>query len=235
VSKFTVCALLYGDHFDLATRCLEPLLKAAGSSLINLRLGLNEVCQDTLNFVKNKSSESCLVFEASPQIYKYPMMRKMLYDVPVETEYFMWFDDDSFIKENVEEWFCVIEKEMQSCDMLGSVYTISYSPQQMAWAKTQPWYSNKTINPKPKFATGGWWCVRTDLLRKHDWPIPQLKHSGGDVALGVLIEQQGYRLKHFNKGVAINANAEGKESSAARRGFSGKEKPIGTGFRVDSQ
>ncbi len=235
MSKFTVCVLLYGDHLALASRCLEPLFKAAGLGLINLRIGLNEVCNATLQFVKDNTPKSCILFEANPQIYKYPMMRRMLYDCPVDTEYFMWFDDDSFIKEDVGSWFCDVEKIMQSCDMLGSVYTIGYSQEQAAWAKTQPWYTGKPINPRPKFATGGWWCVRTDLLKKHDWPIPQLKHSGGDVALGVLVEQQSYRLKHFNKGVAINANDEGKESSATRRGFSGKEKPIGTGFRVDSQ
>jgi hypothetical protein len=52
--KFTVCALLYGDYPDLARRCLEPLFKLNELGLIELRVGLNEVCDETSNYVLSR-------------------------------------------------------------------------------------------------------------------------------------------------------------------------------------
>lgn len=228
--KFTVCVLLYGDFLNLARRCLDPVFKLYESGLVDLRIGFNEVAQSTLDYVSSKTPKVEHSWTANPQIYKYPMMRQMFHSEKLKTPYVMWFDDDSYIKDEPVEWIKKVESEMADCDMLGSVYTIPYGNDQKEWCKTQPWYTGKPLSDKPRFATGGWWCVRTDVLTKFDWPLQQLKHCGGDVALGVLLNQNGLKLKHFNKGVAINANAQGKESAAERRGASKTEKPIGKGF-----
>jgi len=233
--KFTVCVLLYGDHTSLARRCLEPVFKLCESGLVELRIGLNEVSDETSNYVTERR-DSAVFYESDPQIFKYPMMRRMLYEQPVTTDYVMWFDDDSYIKDqDVTSWIKSVELAMNSCDMLGSVYVIPYGSDQKAWCSTQPWFTGKPIKDKPKFATGGWWCIRSEVIKKFNWPIPELKHCGGDVALGVLFDQNNLRLKHFNHGVAINANDVGKESSAARRGASRTEKPIGKGFTPSSR
>lgn len=228
--KFTVCALLYGDYPDLARRCLEPLFKLNELGLIELRVGLNEVCDDTSNYVLSRR-DSITTREANPQIFKYPMMRELFYSKPITTDYLMWFDDDSYIKaDNLTLWLSSIEKDMESCDMLGSVYGIKYGADQRAWCETQPWYRGKPIPQFPRFATGGWWCIRTDVLRTYDWPIKELKHCGGDVALGILLAQNDLKLRHTKEGVAINADSSGKESAAQRRGASKTERPIGKGF-----
>ena len=52
-----------------------------------------------------------------------------------------------------------------------------------------------------------------------------LKHRGGDVLLGELIRSQGLKLANYKKGVAINADDNGKESASKRRGYD--EQPIG--------
>jgi hypothetical protein len=229
--KFTVCVLLYGDFLNLARRCLEPLFKLRESGLVDLRLGLNEVSQPTRDYIKEHSlgaSQGIDVWLENPQVYKYPMMRQMFHSKPIETPYVMWFDDDSYVKD--ASLLTQVETQMVDCDMLGSVYTIPYGNDQKEWCKSQPWYVGKPLSDKPRFATGGWWCIKTDVLKRFDWPTPELKHCGGDVALGILISQNDLKLKHFNKGVAINANAQGKESAAERRGASKTEKPIGKGF-----
>lgn len=197
---------------------------------MSLRIGMNSVSENVATFVESNKGTADVIYE-NPQIFKYPMMRKLFYDKPINTDYVMWFDDDSFIKEeNLISWLDLVESHMKDCDMLGSVYMIKYGLDQMSWVRQQPWYTGKEISDKPKFATGGWWCIRTEVLKKFDWPVKQIKHCGGDVALGVLLNQNNLKLKHFNKGVAINANLEGKESSAERRGASKVEVPIGKGF-----
>jgi hypothetical protein len=228
-SKFTVCVLLYGDYLSLAMRCLESLRPL--KDVVDLRIGLNEVDYVVEDYVRKTFPDAKVSENYKPQIFKYPMMRKLFYETGPLKEYVMWFDDDSYVKEiDKLAWLRAVESNMPQCDMLGSTYSISYTEDQKAWAKTQPWFNNKPLSDKPKFATGGWWCIKSALLAKHNWPVPELKHSGGDVALGVLLNQQGYSLKHFNRGVAINADSSGKESAAPRRGESGKEKPVGKGF-----
>ena len=195
-----------------------------------LRIGMNAVSSSVYDFVQlNKGSATVVC--SDPQIYKYPMMRKLFYDTPILTDYVMWFDDDSFIKtSDVTGWLNSVEEQMRDCDMLGSVYTIRYGSDQAAWVRSQPWYAGKPVEDKPRFATGGWWCIKASVLKKFDWPVQQIKHCGGDVALGILLAQHNLKLKHFNSGVAINANHEGKESSAERRGASKVEVPVGKGF-----
>lgn len=229
--KFTVCSLLFGEYTNLARRCLEPLSVLSSLGLINLRIGMNQVCQATKDYVSEKFKNAEYICEADPQLYKYPMMRKLFYDKPISTDYVMWFDDDSYIKNpDPVEWLSVVETGMKSCDMLGSVYVIPYGQDQKEWCKTQKWYTGKTIPDRPKFATGGWWTIKSSVLKFFDWPVPELKHCGGDVALGILFDQNSLKLKTFNTGIAINADETGKESAAARRGASRTEKPIGRGF-----
>jgi hypothetical protein len=226
--KFTVCALLYGNYPDLARRCLEPVFELCGSGRVDLRIGMNEVSEETRDYVADSAPSDAEVISADPQILKYPMMCRLFYDKPVSTDYVMWFDDDSYVKaDNFADWLDSVEEAMASCDMLGSVYTIAYTPSQKQWCAKQPWYAGKSIPDRPQFATGGWWCIKTQVLNTFGWPIQELQHCGGDVALGVLLHQHGLRLRHFREGVAINANSEGKESAAERRGASKTAKPIG--------
>lgn len=226
--KFTVCALFYGDYPNLARRCLEPLLELCGSGLIDLRIGLNDTSDETDDYITGACSSDVFTLSAKPQILKYPMMRRLFNEKPVTTEYIMWFDDDSYIKDNNPvAWLEAVDKAMVSCDMLGSVYTVNYTKDQKNWCKSQKWHTGKTIPDRPKFATGGWWCLRSNVIKKFDWPVPELRHCGGDVALGILLDQNNLKLKHYRDGVAINADDTGKESAAERRGASKTEKPIG--------
>lgn len=231
VVRTTVCVLTYGNFVGLAMRCLNPLFKLNKMGLIDLRIGLNEVSQATSDYV-NEHAGNCLKYEANPQIYKYPMMHKMFNEPVVDTEFIMWFDDDSFITQNLDltGWLSKVESSMSDCDMLGSVYTIPYTNNQKEWCKTQPWYTGKPLKDKPAFATGGWWVIKTDVIKKFNWPIAELKHCGGDVALGVLLDQNNLKLKSFKHGVAINADGNGKESASPRRGASNTEQPIGKHF-----
>ena len=92
---------------------------------------------------------------------------------------------------------------------------------QRAIISKQPWYTGK---PWPegycvRFATGGWWAARLDMLIKHNYPFPDMYHNGGDAILGELAYLQGYRLFQHNKFVGINADEAQRESQAKRRGL----------------
>jgi len=235
--KFTICVLLYGDHPQLAERCLTSICDTIQEGHLNLRIGLNQVSQAVRDWVFSWMPHED-IWEAPTNIHKYPMMRQMFYGArPVETPYTMWFDDDSYLdgyqlvrQQNQPYWLSLVEQNMVNSDMIGSVYTIPFQGQQRAFVRDQSWYNGRDPEERKsmRFATGGWWTARTEVLREWDYPWEYLDHRGGDCMFGELMYQQGLRLNQFRDGVKINADDQGRESKAQRRGFD--QPPLGVEY-----
>jgi hypothetical protein len=228
---FTVCVLCYGDHPDLAGRCLGSVARSADWSLVaDVRVGLNEISRTTRLAVR-AFARGCprpvvaYEEEAGRNVYKYPLMRRMLYDpARPPAGRVMWFDDDSFVKdESGPAWWRETAEAARQPGMLGSVYVLNspFTPAQRSAIARQPWYAGRPVDPPhvPSFVTGGWWVADPAFLAAWDWPFPELAHNGGDAILGEVCRQQGVPLRRHNKGVAINYDkARGGESGAVRRG-----------------
>lgn len=230
---YSVCVLLYGDHADLAKRCLQSISQSHGQDYVaDIRIGLHDVSADTQSVVNDFVSElwpvKVILYEPQDNIYKYPTMRKMFYDKdhPL-SKYTMWFDDDSYIC--ADDFWQKLSKETCDDKMLGQIWQLPVHPNQWEWAKTQPWFNAQ--RPKPnmyKFCQGAWWVCPSGILTDLNWPIPELKHCGGDSLLGEVLAHKGYNLKKYDYGVRINADENGKHSGSKRRGFS--EKVIGSDY-----
>lgn len=242
-SSVTVCALTYGDHYELAHRCLQSILQACPElGAGGLRVGLNDVGDHTAEYidglVQHKLLSPANVYRSAVNIHKYPMMRRMFYDEknPITTPYVMWFDDDSFIVSDMigkqpsflERAVTALEQTGSAVVMAGSAYVIPWAQGQREWVQDQPWYRGRELPQKPAFCTGGWWLAKMAALRSLNYPWPELDHRGGDVMLGQALYQQEWRFLAYRLGVAINADADGRESKAQRRGFD--QQPIGTGY-----
>lgn len=238
-TDLSVCVLLYGADeycFNLAKRVVNSALKQLSSKTPDFRFGLNAVGDATREYVAQTVYEyfpNALVVDCPNNSYKYPMMRRLLYDRPLQSSLTMWFDDDSCINEHtdVNTWFARIQQQMSAYTMLGSVYKERFVGNQIEWIKQQAWYNDKEPGVYTQFAAGGWWVIRTSALQRFDWPPPVFKHRGGDVMLGELLRQHGLQLGHFRDGVWINANHIGVESQSPRRGEA--ELPIGY-YHVES-
>jgi hypothetical protein len=229
VNGFTACVLCFGNHVDLAHRCLGSICNAANPALLrSLRIGLNQACSETRALVREVASvlsptTEVLVYDCGDHNrYKYPVMRKMFHDPrkPIITPFTMWFDDDSYLDDVDARWWSKIHQVMQTTDMLGALYQIRLKGNQGKAIVRQPWYNGKPLMPKFRFATGGWWTIRTRILQQFDYPFKDIVHNGGDTVLGELIRQQDLRLASFREGVRINADMDGRESNAPRRGLS---------------
>lgn len=247
--KFTICVLLYGEYTALAGRCINSICMAAPQALPDgLRVGLNVVGKDTERYVQALVEAGWLrpqnIYRASENIHKYPMMRRMLYDqaYPITTPYVMWFDDDSYVKDEMEkasptflDSVAAVMGNKASPDthrlpaVIGGIYTLCLRPGQADWIQAQSWYGGVSVKDPMRFITGGWWTARLEELRRLNYPWKSLDHRGGDVMLGAACDQAGMILKNHRKGVAINADEQGRESKATRRGFDSN--PIGTGFK----
>ena len=195
----TVLVLLFGDYCALATKCLDSVL-AATAGRAEIRVGMNAVGDATREFVDSLVRMGMLarenVYDSPENLHKYPMMRKLLYYRPITTEFVMWFDDDSWIADPRPDWLNDAEAAMRGVDMIGSPYTVALAGGQADWIKSQAWYTGQPFRRNAKqqdviaFCTGGWWTIRTAVLRRYDWPIIALNHRGGDVMLGALCQQQ---------------------------------------------
>lgn len=234
--EYTVFALFYGDYPELASRCLNSL-KLLPHGCAELRVGLNAVPEssETQRIVRAMVDERHLVesniYESSENIHKYPLMRRMFHDPdnPVDTPYIMWFDDDSFLRtdecSNFEAWSTELAGYLCDFAMLGAVYKLGLAGKQKEYVEDQSWYNGKPVGKNFTFITGGWWCLRAEVVSAFDWPPPDLDHRGGDALLGELLRQHDYSIKHFTRHVAINADEDGRQCKAKRRGYDSR--PIG--------
>lgn len=233
---FSVNALVFGDHPELAKRCLNSIARSADKDLVaEVRVGMNAACDETRAFVfdlMEKAPCPFFVYEevTGSNVMKYPLMRRMLYDVehPIPADQVpnvMWFDDDSFIVNGDRFWTDAdTEFERCCCPMMGSVYFPGFywTPEERAAISRQPWYNGRDTSTQTKFVTGGWWVADLEFLSEIDYPFRELRHNGGDTILGEVLRQRGQRPHHYRDNVAINADKDGKESKSVRRGLTTK-------------
>ncbi len=251
MKRFTICCLFYGNHPELAERLLRSLDRPGWSDDIDIRIGLNDVSDGTRRLIHNFASRIPIIdiYAGNPPYHKYPLMRQMVHDQPecthrsrpeIETPYTMWFDDDSWVLPSARtssnslgesSWLNLVAQKLQTHEMIGAPYVQHLRGMQHQFIEDQPWYNGRPVRHRQKvsFITGGWFTIKTGILMQHDWPPVGFEHNGGDVMLGELCRQHGYRLGKFTIGLAINAEFPSRKcSSAKRRGFS--QDPIGVDY-----
>ena len=222
----TICTVLYGDFHKLHRRCINSIIQNTPKGTYTLRIGCNEVCQQTLDWLESIKDKASMKLYVEPKnIYKYPLMRRLFNEDEVTSRWVCWFDDDSHVTEpHWLNWLADAIREDLNVDCWGREYYTHLNKGHMReWAKKEPWYAGRPwaqdhlkrpALDKVDFSTGGFWVIRTEIIKKHDWPSGSILGNGGDVWLGGLLWQQGYNVGTFYKGIAI--------SDAKRRGYSEK-------------
>ena len=220
--KFLVCALFYGDFPALAQRCARSLRMLRGTGLVDMRIGLNEVSPASRALI-DAELPGVESIAADPQLYKYPMMRRLVHEYAGDATHLMWFDDDSCLAQGLDaaRWLGLVGQRAQMTQgTTGSVYRCALTAPQKEWIRVQAWYTGRSLDQDAVFNLGAWFMAPLELFRRFDWPPPALRHNGGDSTLGVLCDQQGLAVLDCKGGVAINADDSLAEYSAPRRGYS---------------
>lgn len=225
---YTFGCLFHGDYPALARRCLGPFvdgLKLLPAQAWELRLATNAVSQATADLILSRlhllPPERLRFYNwLGPNLHKYPVLRQIVHGnqehSTLASKFFMWFDDDSAYVGDPAAfplWLNAVTTAMEDADVLGvaHLWRPGLSEKQCAWVRRQPWYAGRDVRPNRRvaFVTGGWWVVRSELLLQHDWPPPEARIRGGDVMLGELCRQQGYRIKDFRDDLVVNAGPTG--------------------------
>jgi len=214
--KFTICLLMYGDYSDMHKICLDTLMQTVPAHLVDLRIGSNDLCDKTLEYLDDieRSGRTFIHYRNQDNKRKYPVMRDMFYDEsnPITTNYTIWFDDDTVCNRDAH-WLgklaeTIIDNHDDGYRMYGPIYTWNIRNSQMDWIKESKWYSGRPFRDrrgrpalganKIYFATGSFWALETEAMHKCDIPDRRIGHNGGDYMIGEQLYQGGYKLKAFS-------------------------------------
>ena len=236
--RFTVFVLCYGDHVDLARKCIESIRNTLPAHRLDLRVGMNAVSDATREYVK--STNPTKIYDHPENIHKYPLMREMFHDqaCPIETPYIVWFDDDTQVIDQ-SMWAqlvaAIVNNHAQGCRLYGWQMVCNlqqfvkpgHSPYE--WFRKATWWKGKSLwlqhqqreapnGTVVQFVPGWFWSMATEMIIKADIPDIRLDHNGGDATIGEQIHQQGWRIKNFNTQKSL-VWCPPKENGG-RRGFS---------------
>lgn len=236
--KITVCVLCYGPHPDLAKRCLSSVLGTIPRERLDLRVATNQVPQVTIEYLKTLPINKLYV--NSENRHKYPVMREMFWDAakPIETNYLVWFDDDTWIVK--PQWIddlcqTIVGNHPYNYRMFGTLmhhdlkmYTKN-GHQPDLWFKAGNWHKGKNLRARGSqqetpngsvidFAVGWCWALNVEAMRAANIPDPRLGHNGGDITIGEQIHQAGFLIKNWNRGKSLVACPTREQGG--RRGYS---------------
>lgn len=231
--KATFHVLLYGHYTELARRCLESIRKFVPRDEYLLRIGMNACCRETLDYVDGlaESMPIELFVRSDVNLHKYPMMRKMFWDKPLETDWIVWFDDDTHIIS--DKWWAGVWKrlEQEPAEAVGKLLWWIFQPGEWDFVQKRPWFRGREseqgrrfVSPAARFMLGAYWLMKTECIRALDWPDPALVAQGGDTLLGAAIWQQEWRQIHFEDGIKVNA-APRRTVTMPRVGVESKDRP----------
>ena len=151
-------------------------------------------------------------------------MRCLFHEPPITTEWTAWFDDDSYVLRG--DWLQRLVIKTQAhpeMDAWGVRYLLFPDRDALEFAKTASWYRhlpwvirrNEQDIPSPcfEFPTGGFWVVRTRIVKALEWPDRRLRQAGDDFFFGEALRQNGYQVGSFGRCIAVSA-AERRNASA---------------------
>lgn len=219
--RFTICVLCFGPYHELHRRCLESIFATVPRDRFDLRVGANAVTEPGLSWLRSMVGHQITkLYEADPQIFKYPMMRRMYWDpeCPLGTNYVVWFDDDSWAKPkwHIQLARTIVTNHTNQCRLYGIRFVHDLAPyikqgkRPDLWFRAAPWYNGRhwedgrnTESPnggRVVFASGGCHCIGVDSIRRGQIPDERLQNNGGDITVGGQNHQAGYKMKDWNRG-----------------------------------
>ena len=227
--RVTVCVLCYGDHPDLARRSIGSILHHTDQDAFNLRIGLNAGGVRTEEFVDEVVARfpETLVVRSGQNIFKAPMLGRLIGEPAPATPWTVWFDDDSFVRRS--DWLPLLRNQIAlhpSVDMWGSVHLVRCGQDLQEFVDQSAWYrglpfviDQKTGDPVIRFAVGGYWAIKTEWFHRLKWPDARIRQYGEDYMLGEALRQNGGAVGDFLSGIAINRAVRRIPSSVRVPGF----------------
>ena len=153
------------------------------------------------------------IYTSAENLGKPGMMRRLFYGPRIETEWTIWFDDDSFPYR--ADWLQSLGVEIaaQPEVVMFGIPAVTHVCARMAeFIRSAPWYRGLPLRPsnqsgaaaRIEFILGGFWAIKTAWIYQLNWPDPRIVHFEDDYLLGEAIRQHGGKIGHFHSGVKVD-------------------------------
>jgi GT2 family glycosyltransferase len=201
----------------LCRRFLEALYRHTNQHAFHLRAGLNAVSPETSQLVHDAAHQygNVSVIESESNLYKLPMMRRLFHELPIESDWVIWFDDDSYPFRG--DWLPGLELRSEAHPRVanwGKRFRVYPCDRVLDFIRSAAWYRGKPFLTAPpslekenrvhlEFVEGGFFAVRSAVIRALDWPDPRLIHNVDDYIFGEALRQNGYLIGQYYSGVRI--------------------------------
>ena len=217
----TICVICFGQHPALAQRFITNLYRYTRPDCFSLRIGLNAVCEETTELAHAAAREhgNIWIHSEPRNIFKSPLMARLFSLKPIETDWVIWFDDDSFpYRQDWLQGLCLRIEMQPDVDIWGNTFFTYAGEEVVQFIRTASWFRGKPFNhvepsgewserPLLSFVEGGFWAGRAEVLKALEWPDPRLLLNGEDYIFGEALRQNGYTIGRYTSGVRINQSA----------------------------
>ena len=197
---------------------LASLYKHTPVDRFKLRIGYNGVpledIEDMRAFLKPYDNYS--IFESVTNKFKCPMMKNMLVDVPVKTDWIVWMDDDIFIE--ADDWLDRLKADIdkmygrkkheqsKGTRLFGKRFYMAVDRPRQEWIEAAKWYKQRPVEKHENrhsvpFARGAFWALETAVFNEIGWPDERLTQLCDDIALGAAVWQAGYEMEQSYYGI----------------------------------
>lgn len=236
--QFTAFVLCYGDHTELAKSCLTSILDTTPPDVLDIRVICHEVVPETMDYLR--SLPLTKIYDHKKNRGKYVSMREAFNDpdYPINTNYVLWFDDDTKIVK--VDWLQQLSRLINTNHPHGNrMYGTRYyhdvnmfaknGNNPKAWFESADWWKGRHMRVRGKqleapngsqieFAVGYFWALATETIRLGNIPDARLNHNGGDITIGEQVHQVGGKIASFN----VNKQYVWcpKKEQGGRRGYS---------------
>ena len=216
--QFTIAAVCYGSNPKLAERFLASLYRHTSPASFVLRIGLNEVMPSTVSLVAEYAARfgNIEVFAEPKNTFKSPLMRRMFTERPLLSDWVIWFDDNTHLMRS--DWLQRLSLKMETAPEIAQwwkIYSLYRRDGEIErFIQAAPWYCGLPLVRKSnsaggeviefQFASGGFWAMKSVVIRALDWPDPRLIQANDDFLLGEALRQNGWLIGAFDRGLKIN-------------------------------
>jgi hypothetical protein len=206
----TIGICVYGDYPLLISRCLDSIInEPLFFETTNLIIGANAVSKPSYREIEARipQGQEISVIRSYDNVNKSGMRRMMI--SLVETPFIVSVDDDIILKPG---WLRQMRDFIESCerniDVAGVTLATTHGTPRNSRIKSLPyslypwrkkWWKWKRNGPSGQipFPGGGFHLMRTEFIRKHDFPDFNMLIDHDDILLGDLIIQSDARYASF--------------------------------------
>lgn len=210
--KVRAFGLLYGDYFDLHKTTIDQLRRPEFRTTV----WCNQVCDQTMDYLIKHRVTMIVSDDNRPKFQAMRVLFKTEID-PDPNTWILWMDDDNkFVGPWLEHAFWMMDFYKNRNPVCLAPYRVhEWTPTELNVIYESRSYKGREVTKPISYPMGGYFWLRSDVIRRLDLPDDFLSHNStdtpggisGDWALGMALYQNNYEILNCSEGVIVNSHS----------------------------